>query len=497
MAPKALIGPMQKAMDRVAEEAGDIDQWVTNELGYPDVETMQSAFMGIQTDAIAAAIYQMQRGKAIVVGDQTGVGKGRVAAAVIRWAELHGHTPIFVTESAPLFSPMYADLQDIGSGQTISPLLFNADASITDPRTGTKIFQNPGAMRPVLDRIRETGELPKGRNAVFLTYSQINTDNRQQLTLQRLAENAIFILDESHNAGGDSNTGNFLSELVTGSKGVTFLSATWAKRPDNLPLYAGKTDISIAIPDRARVADAITAGGAPLQAVLTSLLAETGQFVRRERSFDGIEIKNKVDEKNQAEHERIADKVTGVLRAIVTADAMYHNLDFERIQAQAKKAGKSAGSKGVVVQHMEFSSIVHNLVKQLLLALKANTAAEEIIEAIKAGEKPVFALENTMGAFLDGYIQGHNLKEGDSLKDLDYSRISDRALMRTRYYNETDQMGNKTRIEVPLEDLSAPVRAAYDEAQELIDSLDVDLPVSPIDYIRAKVEKAGYKIAEI
>ena len=167
--------------------------------------------------------------------------------------------------------------------------------------------------RPPLRRSRSaggSGELPKGRNALFLTYSQINTDNRQQLTLQRLAPNSIFILDESHNAGGDSNTGNFLSELLTGSKGVVFLSATWAKRPDNLPLYAGMTDISIAIPDREKVANAITAGGAPLQAVLTSLLAQTGQFVRRERSFDGIDIKNVVDEKNEAEHTRISDKVT-------------------------------------------------------------------------------------------------------------------------------------------------------------------------------------------
>ena len=497
MAPKALIEPMQAAMDRIGEEVGDVDQWVTDQLGYPDVETMHEAFMGIQTDAVAAAIYQMQRSKAFICGWQTGLGKGRVAAAMIRWAELHGHTPVFVTESAPLFSPMYADLQDIGSGQTIAPLLFNADASITNPKTGTKIFQNPGAMRPVLDRIRETGELPKGRNAVFLTYSQINTDNRQQLTLQRIAPNAIFILDESHNAGGDSNTGNFLSELVSASKGVLFLSATWAKRPDNLPLYAGMTDISIAIPDRALVAAAITAGGAPLQAVLTSLVADTGQFSRLEKSFDGIDMPIVADEKNEAEHKRISDKVTELLRGIVTADALFHNLDFERIQAQAKKAGKSAGSKGVVVQHMEFSSIVHNLVKQLLLALKADTAANEIIASIERGEKPVFALENTMGAFLDSYINGHNLSEGDSLAGLDYSRISDRALMRTRYYNETDQMGNKTRIEVPLDDLSAPVRAAYDETQRLIDALQVDLPVSPIDYIRNKVEKAGYKIAEI
>ena len=55
-----------------------------------------------------------------------------------------------------------------------------------------------------------------------------------------------------------------------------------------------------------------------------------------------------------------------------------------------------------------------------------------------------------MGAFLDGYIQGHNLKEGTHSKTWTIRGSADRALMRTRYYNETDQMGNKTRIEVPL-----------------------------------------------
>jgi hypothetical protein len=498
MAPKALVDPMLRAMEVVHEEVGDLDQFVTDQLGYSSVEEMHEAFMGIQTDAIAAAIYQMQRSKALIVADQTGVGKGRVAAAMIRWADLHGHLPIFVTEKANLFSDMYRDLKNIGSGQTITPLLFNADASITDSSTGTKIFRNSGAMRPVLDRIRETGELPKGSNAVFLTYSQINKeDNRQQQTLQRIASNAIFILDESHNAGGDSNTGDFLTELTTASKGVVFLSATWAKRPDNLPLYAGMTDISIAIPDRDLVASAITAGGAPLQAVLTSLLAQTGQFVRRERSFDGIEFKNQTDEAGKAKATRISDQVTEILRAIMKADKMFHNLDFARIVTEAKAAGKSAGSKGLTVSHMEFSSTVHNLVRQLLLALKCDDSIVQIVAAIERGERPIYALENTAGSFLEEYIDGNNLAEDDLLPGLDYSRVTDRTLMRTRYYNETGLEGDKRRVTVPLSDLSPAVREAYDEAQDLIDALKVDLPVSPIDYIRNGVTKAGYKIAEI
>jgi hypothetical protein len=485
-------------MDMIAKDVGDLDEFVSSELGYPSVEEMHSAFMGIQTDAIAAAIYQMKRGKAIIVGDQTGRGKGRIAAAMIRWAEMHGHLPIFLTEKSTLFSDMYRDLKNIGSGDTINPQLMNAGASITNSVTGEKIYRNQGAMRPVLDRIRETGQLPAGKNALFLTYSQINTDNRQQLTLHRLAPNAVFVLDEAHNAGGASATGSFVSEVIDKSKGVVFLSATWAKRPDNLPVYAGMTDISIAIPDKDRVVDAIAAGGAPLQAVMTNQLAQTGQFVRRESSFDGIEIRNEVDEANQAKHEKISDKVTEALRAITQADAAFHDIDFARVVAEMKKAGKSANSKKVQVSHMEFSSIVHNMVKQLLLALKAHDSGERIIASIEAGERPIYALENTMGAFLSSYIEGNNLSEGDSLKDLTYAKIVDRALMRTRYYNETDEMGSKpVRIEAPLDDLSPAVREKYDAAQALIDKLDVDLPVSPIDYIRNQVEKAGYKIAEI
>lgn len=498
MAPKAMKTPMRQAMERISDDVGDIDQWVADELGYPDVETLHDVFMGLQIDSIAAAIHNIQNGKAIVIADQTGVGKGRQAAAIIRWAELHGHIPIFMTAGAQLFSDMQRDLHDIGSGDTISPLLFNADATITDPITEKKIYGNNGSMRPVFDRIKETGELPRGRNAVYLTYSQINTSNNQQLALQRLAPKAVFILDEAHEAaGGDSNTGAFLQSVVAASNGVAFLSATWAKRPDNLGLYAGKTDISIAIPDKDKVADAIAAGGAPLQAVVSNQLAQAGQLVRRERSFDGISIENKVDEANQAQHERISNKVTEVLRAIVHADHMFHEHDFQDILQEAAESGESGVRNGVQINHMEFSSIVHNLVKQLLLALKAEASANEIIDAIKRGEKPVFALENTMGSFLDDYIASNNLKEGDLLKDLDYSRISNRALARTRYYTKKDQMGNSERVDVPLTSLSPAVRAAYDEAQALIDNLKVDLPVSPIDYIRDRVEKAGFKIAEI
>lgn len=497
MAPKAMKAAMWTAMERLADEVGDVDQWLTDELGYPDVETLHDAFMGLQVDSVALAIRNIQKGKGLISADQTGVGKGRQAAAVIRWAELHGYVPVFFTASDQLFTDMQRDLHDIGSGDVINPLLFNADATVTDPRTGRKIYGNNGSMRPVFERIMETGQLPAGRNAVYVTYSQINVENRQRMALMALAPRAIVIGDEIHNAGGDSNTGHFMQTFLASSKGTFGLSATYAKRPDNMPLYGSFTDIGIAIADKDKIAEAISAGGAPLQAVVANQLAQAGQLVRRERSFDGISIENRVDETRELEHEKRSDEVTNILRGIVHADQMYHLFDFERMQREAKKRGGGGERKVIPIQHMEFSSIVHNLVKQLLLALKAEDSADQIIHAIKNNQKPIFALENTMGSFLDGYVASNNLREGDLLHGLDYSRILHRALERTRYYNETDAQGNKTRIEVPLDSLSPKVREAYDEAQALVDALKIDLPVSPIDFIRNRVEQAGHSIAEI
>jgi hypothetical protein len=69
-----------------------------------------------QIDAIATAIYNHEiNGNAIIIADQTGVGKGRTAAGLIRYTILElQSTPIFVTEKKHLIIDIYRDLIDIG-----------------------------------------------------------------------------------------------------------------------------------------------------------------------------------------------------------------------------------------------------------------------------------------------------------------------------------------------------------------------------------------------
>ena len=100
--------PLMESLLTLEDSVGDIDKYAAKELGYRNVEQLHDALMGLQVDSVASAIYQIkEKNKGIIIADQTGIGKGRQAAAIIRWAILNGHTPVFVTVKPQLFTDMY------------------------------------------------------------------------------------------------------------------------------------------------------------------------------------------------------------------------------------------------------------------------------------------------------------------------------------------------------------------------------------------------------
>lgn len=498
--PANMAQPIQDALSRLEDEVGDIDEFARKELGYKNVAELHGALMGLQVDSVAMAIHQIKKGKALVVSDQTGIGKGRQAAAIIRWAERQGHIPVFVSVKPSLFTDMYGDLADIGT-HDINPFIMNGDAWVAG-EGGAKLFANkPVFHKRVLEGIASSGTLPNGANALFMTYSQINVDNVQRRALMALAPNAVFILDESHNAAGASATGNFMVSALDGAKGVTYLSATYAKRPDNMPLYF-KTDIGDAAADADGLNAAMASGGLPLQTVVSNNLVKAGQMFRRERSYDGVSIESKFDAPNRALHEKMSNEATLALRAIVAADGMFHGIFVKNmakeLAAQGASVKDNAGNQvSAGVQHTEFSSVVHNFVKQMLLGLKAQTAADEAIASLKRGEKPIIAVENTMGSFLNEYAAANGIAQGASLGAFDYRTVLSRALARTLVLTEKKATGEEVKKPIPLSMLDAETRAAYDQAQAVIDGLKLDIPVSPIDWMRSEITRAGFSVAEI
>jgi len=498
--PVNMAGPTQDALNRLEDAVGDIDEFARVELGYKSVDELHEAFMGLQVDSVASAIHQIKGGKGVIIADQTGIGKGRQAAAIIRWAAKNGKVPIFVTDKPSLFTDMYGDLHDIGTDD-IAPFILNKDESIKGAGDERLFANRPGVHTAIMTKMANMGELPQGRNALFMTYSQINKDNIQRKAVLSLAPNAVFILDESHNAGGDSGTGGFIRDALGLASGVTYLSATYAKRPDNMPVYF-KTDIGDAVADDATLMSAMDSGGLPLQTVVSNNLVKAGQMFRRERSYDGVEIVSRADTVHHDEHVKLSNETTLALRSIVRADRVFHEFYVKALQKELEQNGSRvldiAGNQAQQsVDHTQFSSVVHNFVSQMLLGLKAQEAADEAIRSLKRGEKPLIAVENTMGSFLNEYAKANQIKQGDELGSFDYRTVLSRALERSRYIVRQLPNGDKVKEYIPLNRLDPDSKAAHQEAQKIIDSLNIDIPVSPIDWMRNEITKAGFSVAEI
>ena len=85
---------------------------------------------------------------ALSIGDQTGQGKGRVLAALARYAALNNKPVVFFTEKANLFSDFWRDLKDIDSHKTLP----SADPQRwrTDPEHGHDKVEIPATKKSMI-----------------------------------------------------------------------------------------------------------------------------------------------------------------------------------------------------------------------------------------------------------------------------------------------------------------------------------------------------------
>jgi isocitrate dehydrogenase len=101
-------------------------------LGYDSIEDLHSKLMALQVDGTAFVIETIKQKKSIIIAEQTGTGKGRQAAGVIRYALRSVKVPIFITQKPNLFSDMYADLDEIGWNSIVTQALGLSSESLRD-----------------------------------------------------------------------------------------------------------------------------------------------------------------------------------------------------------------------------------------------------------------------------------------------------------------------------------------------------------------------------
>lgn len=504
--PDSMAFETQSAIDKIRQEVGgDMDNFVRHRLGYETKTELCRALSAEQIDAVGIAIYNIEaRMQGMILGDQTGIGKGRVAASIIRYAVHQGLQPVFLTEKANLFSDIYRDLSAIGSGH-LRPFIVNAKESKTDIKDedGNVVYQ-----APELEQQRNiilADRLSAAYDFVVATYSQFNSADKKPEKpnfLRRLADNNIFVMDEAHNSSGASNTGQFMQGIVSATRGVIFLSATFAKRPDNMPIYAMKTSIADCTMSKEALVEAITRGGVALQEVLSAQLVSEGQMLRRERSFEGVEVNYLTLADMAVEHRAIADNITQILRDIIAFQKIYVDAQVEVLDEIAAAEGKETtlreGTSQAGVDNLPYFSKVFQVINQMLFSLKADAVAERAIMRLKEGKKPVIAFASTMGSFIETLEtdSGLPITDGDTI-NADFSEVLSRGLAGVLRYTEKDVTGKPIYKKFTVEELGESAVIEYMRISNRIRDVSTGITISPIDVITQKLQSEGYRVAEV
>lgn len=534
--PAAQALEFERALQSIEERHGNVDEWLTQELGYADTADLYRALAAEQVEGVAMAIDKMNSGRGFIIADQTGIGKGRQAASIIRYAVRNGHKPIFVTQKAGLFSDMYRDLCDVGSTE-LRPFIFGSsnDANITmrqEDGTDKVVYRRPSAAETerVYSYIEKHGTLPDEYDYAVTTYSQVQngttqyeigdggkieakpknykgkvpagdiTGERRRHVIDLLSRGNYLILDEAHTAGGQSGLGGYMQSIIPGVKGITYLSATYAKRPDNMPLYAIKTAISDSGVEVAELISAVAQGGVPLQEIMSRQLVKSGEMARRERDFTGVTIDwiptdEGVAREQQKRFDTVSEIFVDIMRFQDTYVRPYLNDMSKDLARIGSSSGQKKGTKDMGIGNAPFASKLYNLLQQLLFSIKVDAVADRAIKNLQNGRKPIISFVNTMEGFLEE--AGAGMTEDGSASMPTLSLALRKALDGVMRYTVKDDNNNESHSALTASQLGPDAESAYNAIIEKMNAVSDDLPIAPLDAIRLKIEAAGYKVGEL
>jgi len=534
LVPRNMRDAIHAAIDALEKDVGmTVDAYVADQLGLGTdeaaIKRLHSAFYGHQVDALGMSMYQTENDGALIIGDDTGTGKGRIGAGMLLWSIKNGKKPIFLTAKKDLLTDIYRDLQAVSKalGKKLPvPFVLN-EVDVMDPESGgTEVLFKKKSGKEKADFGKQYTQGVKapfmeGKDLVMGTYSQIAQGGvNKKLFLAVASQDNMMILDESHMAAGaDSNTGVMVRAMLEGAgenpraEGVTYLSATYAKRPDTLGLYI-RTQLGKVGMNHSDLVAALEAGGVPMQEWIAEALALKGQMVRREKDFSGIEFGPLTPYESsgymEAEEKRkmleeAADKLGVSMKAIWAWDSRLQKLVSKivlpRLVAEGKiKVDKKTGQP--VYNWAEYKELYHTTVNYFLLSAKADAAVAETLRYLnqpgESGDRSlVITTQNTMETVIDDMTDSR-IWDGETLPT-DFSGVLVWMMNKTlRQFSYTDAAGKKDNI-YWITDADLKAAGLLDEFKAEVAKVkasQLGIPFSSYDYIRDQLEANGIKVAE-
>lgn len=614
MSPKNLLAPTRRALSRLVSDEGlSVDDYVCHKLGV-GMDILESGILNAeQVDAIALGIRAIDEGRGFVVADQTGLGKGRILAALAAYSVKCGKRTMFLTEKSELFADLYRDVRDVGMESVLKdPVLLNTSGGVST-MDGSDVLYPPSSREAIMDLVKE-GSWPENAPFVLGTYSIFNReaanesdldnyveaeriigevragkefddidgiyrilglghesssyrnklrapdgsslrgadlmdklreistydlDNipidqrqysrddvshaRREITLRKLRpaplaaeieklhrkplnawralwvrrcealEDVVLLMDESHNAAGNSNTGENLRLLGSRVNTCIYSSATFAKAESDLPLYSR---IFPAHVNPNEIQEIVSKGGEPLREILAGMLAEDGAMIRREHDTGAVRFVPVHDSARADLNMARKDAVAHVLKQMAAlAGAIQRMVKAQNVQAKNNASTFTYSYSGPFSRFYAIS-------RAFSCAIGAEHNAELAIQAIRENEKPVLTIESTMESVLKDLLRYTGAEESADGRVVLGRNLDFRDLMR-RYadnmFNVYQVQRNGRKIVSKKLVAMAPPGMEQDvlAIRKAIEQLPAGIPISPIDAIREKIEAAGYSFGEV
>jgi predicted RNA methylase len=343
----------------------------------------------------ASGSVRFRRG--FMIGDGTGVGKGRESASIILDNWMRGRRKaLWISKSDKLLEDAQRDWSALG----MERLLITPQSRFPQGKPIT---------------------LPEG--ILFTTYATLRTDERGEKAsrVQQIVDwlgadwDGVVIFDECHalqNAVGGKGERGDAAPSQQGRAGlrlqhalpdarVVYVSATGATTVHNLA-YAQRLGLwggeDFPFSTRAEFVEAIEAGGVAAMEVLARDLRALGLYTARSLSFDGVEYE-------LVEHE-LTPEQTRIYDAYAGAFAIIHN-NLDAAMQAANIIGGGEGGSGTLNKQAKsaarsaFESAKQRFFGHLLTSMKTPTLIRSIERDLEAGHASVVQIVSTGEALME------------------------------------------------------------------------------------------------
>jgi len=518
MIPANLSGPIYEALSNLESRRGTVDEFVASELEI-DLDSLGQRFSPEQIDALALIFDSTEKGKGFLLADKMGVGKGRVIAATAVHAKLKGQIPTFFTVKPSLHTDfLERDITAIGFRHLFKNVIILNDGVSTLNDEGEKVVKP--LPKATMSALMESCELPESTDLIMSTYSQICRlphQNKKSNFLQQISGKypLRLLLDESHNAAGESNTGQNLQQAIAALQhrgDVLYASGTPIKGAKNMRVYSKILPQGI---NHDELLNVINRDPLSMQEALNTEIAMQGSFVCRELDNSAIE-KEFVRSPDAERNKLIADQFAEILRCMSGMAGEVSNLVNEYNDNFAEMLDaipdNEKDQKRMQATSMNFGSRLYQISRTFIMSIKAPDVVAETLQALKENRKPIIAIQATGEALLRDFVtSAHEAFEDDTLTDESKTNkrkafqdvFLDRPITFKDYLRRTLEKIKTIKIQTGFgnyrtETCSSPeFEAATLYAAGLIDKMPDDLTMTPIDYVRHHLEKNGYNMGEI